>query len=163
MFAGNQDAGHALWNYEYSIDLEPGGIGSLTFNDVSVSLSITDLTTLATETANPLNGNGYVNDNTGFGTTAGTTLANRDTQVATDWSAQNSENPEFPNFLSKYNSASPDLYEFVLQATRTSNGTVLATDIMFVQVTPEPSTLILWSTGSLGLLLFRRYRPASAG
>ena len=87
----------------------------------------------------------------------------RDTQVATDWSAQNSENPEFPNFLPNFNSGAADLYEFVLQVTRKSDSTILATDTMFVQVTPEPSTLILLSTGCLGFFLFRRYRRASAG
>jgi hypothetical protein len=155
--AGDQIPGRALWNYDYSIDLEPNGLGTLNFSEVTVSLAITDVTQSTSETVNPLNGGGYVADDSGFGTTNGTTLANRDTEVAADWGAQNSENPAFANFLSGYNSGNPDLYEFTLTVTPIGGGAALASDTIFVQVIPEPSTIALFATaGLLFLFLFRR-------
>jgi len=107
----------ANWNYEFSIDLQPGGpvSGGLTLQNVTAALTITDLTTGATATGNPMT---YWADNTYFGglgiplTSTGAHEADfKDTahggtknsnQVAGlltgDYGFQNSENPTFGDF-----------------------------------------------------------------
>jgi hypothetical protein len=55
----------AAWNYEFAIDLRPGGAGSLTLENVSAQLHLADLTTGVTATVNPLT---YRSDDAGFGT-----------------------------------------------------------------------------------------------
>jgi hypothetical protein len=59
---------YALWNYEFSIDLQPNGVGSLTLADITATLTVTDVTTGATGTINPLT---HWADDTGFGSGPG--------------------------------------------------------------------------------------------
>jgi hypothetical protein len=165
--AGNQDATHARWNYEFSIDLRPNGVGTLTIGDISANttLTVTDLTTSATATVNLFTT--FAFDDSGFGTTNGTTGANRIDEstnlpgFTAGWGAQNSENPEFANFpLAGFNPNAADTYEFTL-TVKDGASNVLATDEMEVAVAPEPSALILFGTVALGLLVFARRRLAA--
>lgn len=144
---------HAAWNYEFSIDLEPGGVGSLTLGDINASLTITDLTTSATATIDPLT---YFNDDTGFGP------SNKEKpQQTTDWGAQNSENPAFASFplASDYNEAAARTYLITLTVTNATGDTTLAADSIMVEVvTPEPATFGLIGIAMLAFGLARRYR-----
>src|SRR6266849_846889 len=82
---------HAAWNYEFAIDLQPsGGTGTLTLGDIVASLKITDLTTSATATVNPLT---YWGDDDGWGSSGKTIPEN-----AAEWGAENSENPRVADF-----------------------------------------------------------------
>jgi len=159
--SGNQVPGRALWNYEYSVDLEPNGIGSLTFADVTASLMITDETTHHTATIADLTS--FAPDNSYFGSTSGDTGVHQTGNgtpptFGADWSLENSENPEYASFplAAFYDSSAPDLYEFVL--TVTQNSTVLATDTIDVQVAPEPSTWLMLLTGLAGVAFYARRR-----
>jgi hypothetical protein len=167
---GLQDSGHALWNYEFSIDLQPNGVGSLTIADISnnTTLTVTDLTTGVTNTVNLFT---LAGDDSGFGTTNGTTSADRiDESAATlaqfraGWGAQNSENPEFGNWplagLQAFNPNAADTYEFELKVVDNGNN-VLATDDIEVQVTPEPSAFILLATVAVGVFLSVRRRSVA--
>jgi len=169
VMAGFQDATHALWNYEFSIDLRPNGVGTLTIADIVnlSTLTVTDITTGATNTVN-LFSPAFAADDSGFGTTNGTTGADRiNESLATlaafeaGWGAQNSENPLFGNWplagLQTFNPNAADTYEFDLKVVENS-GTVLATADMEVQATPEPSALILLATVAFGCLLILRRR-----
>jgi hypothetical protein len=156
---GNQNASHALWNYEFSIDLEPNGVGTLTIADIQdTTLTVTDVTTGATSTVFL---SALATDDSGFGTTNGTTAADSFTENTANlgpflagWGAQNSENPEFSNFplAATFDPNAADTYDFVLTVINNS-GTVLATDSMTVTVAPEPSAVVLF--GSLAFLAFR--------
>jgi hypothetical protein len=156
---GNQNAGHALWNYEFSIDLEPNGVGSLTIADIAdnSTLQVTNVTTGATSTVLL---SALATDDSGFGTTNGTTGADSFTESPSNlapflagWGAQNSENPEFANFplAATVDPNAADTYDFVLTVENNS-GDVLATVSMTVTVAPEPPAVILF--GSLALLAF---------
>ena len=139
---------HAAWNYEFSIDLRPGGLGTLTLNDISASLTITDVTTGATATVNALS---YFGDNSGYGP------GGKDTAQGTDWGSQNSENPIFASFplAADYNENAVRLYRFDLTVTQNGGG-LLASDTIFAQTeTPEPSAWVL-TLGGLGFLMRRR-------
>jgi hypothetical protein len=159
---GNQDATHALWNYEFSIDLEPNGVGTLTLSDIIATLTVTDLNTSATNTVNLST---LAGDDSGFGTTNGTTGADRINEspptlaaFAAGWGAQNSENPEFGNWpLGTFNSSLPQTYQFVLTVSNLSD-VVLATDTINVTVAPEPSTFIPLGILAFSLLVWRRRR-----
>ena len=152
--AGQQPSspGHAAWNYEFSIDLAPLGVSSgYTLGDIanSTSLTITNVTTSATATVNPLT---YWGDDSGFGITGKTTPEN-----ATEWGAQQSENPMFADFplAAGYDPNAPDLYRFDLTIDNPTGPGVLASDTMFVSV-PEPASFSLIGVGALALLKRRR-------
>jgi hypothetical protein len=139
---------HAAWNYEFSIDLEPLGIGTLTLNDITASLVVTDVTTSVTSASiNPLT---YWTDDSGFGSGGKTTP-----QTGAQWGVQQSENPIFADFPlgADYNENAVRLYQFTLTVTQNSNGNVLGSDTVFAQtVAPEPSTFLFMGLG-LGLLM----------
>jgi hypothetical protein len=138
---------HATWNYEFSIDLAPLGVSSgLVLGNIanSTTLTITDVSTGATNTVNPLT---YWGDDSGFGPTK--TVP----ETPTEWGVQQSENPLFADFplAASYNPNSPDLYRFDLTVNNPSGPGVLASDTMFVSV-PEPASFSLIGVGALALL-----------
>jgi hypothetical protein len=162
----------AAWNYEFSIDLRPDGIGSLTLASISKStLTVTDLTTGATNT---ILLSSLAGDDSGFG--GGPNGANGNTgpdrvseasdptDFAAGWGAQNSENATFGNWplagLQGFNPNAADTYEFVLDV-RNNDNAILASDAIEVQVTPEPSAVILLATMVLGAFVLARRRRAT--
>lgn len=150
---GADTSGRALWNYEFSIDLNPGdGPGGQTFDGVTAaSLKVTDANTGITTTLNPLT---YAIDNAGYGSAAGTTNSSKDSgQQASDWAAQNSANLKWtgPGF----NLWAADTYNIDLSVTY---GTVTTTDSIVVSAVPEPGSLIVLGTICLGMLGFVRRR-----
>lgn len=152
----SNNGARAAWNYDFSIDLRPNGVGSLTFNDITALLTVTDLTTLQSGSVDPLSLT-FAPDTAGFGNPAGTTNSHDGSATSSDYSAENSENPIFGNFpVAGYNFGNGDEYQFNLQITENSNSQVLASDTIDVVVTPEPSTFFMLGGGCLALFLFRR-------
>jgi hypothetical protein len=151
VFSTGTSGGVAWWNYEFSIDLRPGGVGSLVLASLAAaSLTVTDNGTGASISVNPLTAWG---DDSGYGATAGnTSTAKHSPEQALDWGAQNSENPSFGN--PAFNPWIADSYTFVLSVTLPGNVTV--SDTMIVQTVPEPMTLALLGAGCAGLLVVRR-------
>jgi len=151
----------ALWNYEFSIDLQPNGRGSLTLADIAANtiLTVTDLDTGDTATIKPLT---YWNDSTGFGSggAAGVTSTGKDKPAtATDWGIQNSENLGFGDspLAGLFNPNAAHTYEFDL-AVKDVTGTTLASTDMEVHVTPEPTSIILFGTMLLAVFVVTRRR-----
>ncbi len=158
----------AAWNYEFSIDLRPNGVGTLTLADiVNSTLTVTDITTGKTNT---ILLSALANDDSGFGTTNGTTGPDRISETGNPvafgagWGAQNSENATFGNWplaaLQGFNPNAADTYMFQLQVINNA-GLILATNDMEVQVTPEPSAVILLATMILGAFVLARRRRAT--
>jgi hypothetical protein len=160
-------SGPAKWNYEFSIDLRPNGIGTLTIADIgNTTLTVTDITTGATNT---ILLSALAPDDWGFGTTNGTTGPDRINEsnlaaFSAGWGAQNSENATFGNWplagLQGFNPNAADTYLFELTVIDNA-GAVLATNDMEVVVTPEPSAIILLATMILGTFILARRRQAS--
>jgi hypothetical protein len=133
-------ATHSSWNYDFSINLSPGGVSSgLTLSDITASMTITDIGTGQSLTFDPL----AISDDAHSGTTG----------------AQNSENPLFGGFgagalAADYNVNAIDTYQFVL--TVSSGGTQIGSDTITVDTVPEPSRIALMLGGGLLLLFLRR-------
>ena len=121
--------GRAVWDYTFSIDLRPNGVGSQTLAAASssISLSITDVTTAATGSFNPL----VIPDNAYYGGTGNTSTSKHTGLLSTDWGAQNAESL---SFVPGFNPWVGDLYRFDL----TVGG---VTDTIFVQAVPEPASM----------------------
>lgn len=158
----------AAWNYEFSIDLRPGGVGTLTLADIVqyTTLKITDVTTGATSTINPLV---YFPDNSTWGS-----AGKSSTPTLSDWGAQNSGNPKFASFplVGSYDVNAADLYTFQLDVnwlapngSRATPISLLASDTISVQVAPVPLPAAVWSGASLLVLvgamkLIKKRRPS---
>jgi hypothetical protein len=160
----SSNANLALWNYEFSIDLRPGGVGSLTLANIVATLTVTDVTTGATGTVNPLT---HWVDDSGFGSGAGgasglTSTGKHIPEVPADWGAQNSENLGFADspLAGVFNPNANDEYDFVLTVS-SPTGAVLATTDIEVQATPEPSAVILLATAAIGLFVLAHRRAAA--
>ena len=149
------NAPRASWNYEFSIDLRPLGVGTLTLADITAALQITDLTTGATNTINPLT---YWPDDSGFGSTGKTTP-----ESAAQWGAQNSENAQFADFplnsKEAYDINAQRSYQFILSVSK--GATLLGSDTIIVDaVTPEPHLIGLLGMAMAGLFLAAHRRKA---
>jgi hypothetical protein len=150
---------HIAWNYEFSIDVDPGGAlnpGGPTLADVSAAtITVTDLNTSSFASYNPL-----ALDDCAFGSGAtGGKCSGTGTHIdvqSSDFVAQNSENPLFPVvFPSGYNAS--DSYE--IQLSVTVDRVTTSEDIIVNQV-PEPTAVILFGTVALGLIVVKRRRTA---
>ncbi len=159
-------SGPAKWNYEFSIDLRPNGIGGLTIADISnnTTLTVTDVTTGATNT---ILLSALATDDFGFGTTNGNTGPDRINEsnlaaFSAGWGAQNSENATFGNWPlgPGFNPNAADTYLFEINVIDNA-GALLATNDMEVVVTPEPSAIILLATMILGTFIVVRRRRVS--
>lgn len=144
----------AAWNFEFSIDLGPAGIG-LRLSDITSTLVVTDLT----GTGGSQSFNTFFGDNAEFGTSGITNQVGAD--QTKEWGTQNSENPLFfPALFNDINTA--HLYQFDLKVFAVNGGGLLASDTIQVQsVTPEPATFGLIGFGLAGLALAARKRLKS--
>jgi hypothetical protein len=148
---GDQNPGHALWNYEYSIDLGPNG-SNLLFSQVSVTLTVA-------KNGGPAQNFTFPPDNAFWGT-SGKVVG--DPNFLNDWGAQNSENPEFSNFpIPGFNSSEIADYTFTLSVFDL-NQNLLASDTIEVDTVPEPSALSIVAIGLLGFFAVKRRRKAAA-
>lgn len=149
---------HAAWNYEFSINLSGA---NLTLSDIinKTTLTVTDLTTSATNTVNPFT---QFPDYSVYGPDG----KNNPADALTNFGAQNSENPAFAGFplAGSYNEFAPDTYRFTLNVID-NGGTQLASDTIDVTVAPLPSSLLggLALLGGLGILVTaKRFRRQAA-
>lgn len=163
----------AWWNYEFGVDLSGT---TLVLADVAQfsTMTIQDLTAGASNTVNFLNGDqppgpGEWNwvDYATWGPSGEQqeTLANQAALFATNWGAQNSQNPVFGDFPLLYNAGGLSGYTYNMYAAHTYRITIdlrdasnqlLASNSIDIQVVPEPASLTLMGVGLLTIAALRR-------
>jgi len=135
----------ANWNYDFSVNLRPNGVGTLQLSQVNITLSVTDMTSGATGTVDV---QATYADSSGFGANGENDPSEPNGHPAfqpTDWALQNSENLAFntgsplaaakdptTNAAYAFNPTGDGTYQFVLTVARKSDGTVLASDTIVV-------------------------------
>lgn len=142
---------YALWNYSFSIDTRPNGVGTATLSSYTYLLTLTDLTTGATRSYNPLS----ISDDYHYGPTGVTEYVS---SPKTQWGAQNSENFNFSGFGTPgYNPNSTDSYQITLSEY---SGSLLVNSVTILvnDTTPEPATFFLFSTGLMAIAFIARKR-----
>jgi PEP-CTERM motif len=146
--------GSALWDYTFSIDTQPNGVGTDTLSNFTYSITLTDLNTLATLTGNPL----AIPDDAGFGAGGKTNGL-----VAGEWGAQNSENFSFAGLGTPgFNPNAIGSYTIELDEFNSDHHIVNSVEIQVNAGTPEPASLFLMGGGLLGLGLIARKKAAKA-
>jgi hypothetical protein len=154
------NANDAAWNYEFSIDVNPGGTGSLNLGDVtSANLLITDTTSGSTVTVGVLSTiPGSIPDDSGYGSSGVTSGSVSQPLTKAEWAAENSENPVFGAlvFPQPYSMNASDDYTFVLTvATDTGD---LISDTINVIVTPLPHSVWMGAALFGGLFVVSKLR-----
>ena len=98
---------------------------------------------------------------TGFGSTGATPNT---TNLATQWGAQNSEALSFAGFLPGYNINATDEYQITLSELNTHTRAVIETDTVLANASPvpEPTSIFLFGTLALGVLVLGRRRLSAA-
>jgi PEP-CTERM motif len=124
----------SAWGFEFSVNTRYNG-GTAVLGNFLYAINVTDLTTgVIGPTSDPVRS---IGDNAGFGTigkTAGVTLS-------TQWGAQNSESPNFSQYLPAFDLNAPDLYKITFSQLSLDGLTTLGTVTVFADATaPEPST-----------------------
>jgi|ERR1035438_9518066 hypothetical protein len=145
--------GYALWDYSYSIDTQPNGVGSATLSDYTYLLTLTDLTTSAIFSFDPLS----IPDDAVYGPGGHGYGVNLPT---TQWGAQNAENLSFPGVgIPGFNPYALDSYQVTL--SEYSGASLVNSDtIQVTATTPEPATFFLLCTGLIGVGCVARKRLA---
>jgi hypothetical protein len=156
---GTGSNGHATWDYEFSIDLNPGGTaGGLTFADISTaSLTITDVTNPASGSYNPT----LLPDDATYGSNGNAvpTSAHTSGVLSADWGAQNAESLSFGFPAIGFNPWDGDTYQITLSVTTdAANGSDTVSDTITVQAVPEPASMALLGSGMIALGALRRRR-----
>jgi hypothetical protein len=143
--------GYALWDYRYSIDTQPNGVGGATLSDYTYLLTLTDLTTSATFSFDPLS----IPDDAVYGPSGSGYGVNSPT---TQWGAQNAENLSFPGVgIPSFNPYALDSYQVTL--SEYAGASLVNSDTIEVTATtPEPATFYLFCAGLFGLALVARKR-----
>ena len=146
---------YALWNYTFSIDTRPNGVGTATLSSYTYLLILTDLTTGATRSYNPLS----ISDNYNYGPTGVTEYASSPTK---QWGAQNAENFNFSGLGTPgFNPNSTDGYKITL-SEYSGSSLVNSVTILVNDTAPEPGTFFLFGTGLIGLVFIMRKRMVCA-
>ena len=157
IFTTGTSGGRAAWNYEFSIDMDPGHAGSLTLANIfKATLTVKDNSTNVSQ-AIPLPT--YFGDNSGYGNASvATNVGKHEPQTSSDWVAQNSENLSFADspLAGDFNPWYGDSYTFTLSVYTSPSTSV--SDSITVDAVPEPATLSMLSVGLFGLIGARRKR-----
>ncbi|HVX85194.1 MAG TPA: hypothetical protein VH253_10455 [Phycisphaerae bacterium] len=128
------DAGDALWDVAFSVDLTGT---ALNLSNVNVDLAVEDLTTGIHAPVIPI---GAIPDNSFY--PSGSNMSN----------AQGEQNAENPSFLPGFDLNAPDQYLITLFVTNEAGNTVLASDTIQVNVAPAPAPLPA-AAGPMGVVL----------
>jgi hypothetical protein len=145
--------GYALWDYRFSIDTQPNGVGSATLSDYAYLLTLTDLTTSATFSFDPLS----IPDDAVYGPSGSGYGVNSPT---TQWGAQNAENLSFPGVgIPGFDPNATDSYQVTL-SEYSGDSLVNSDTIEVTATTPEPATFYLLCAGLFGVGFAARKRWA---
>jgi len=133
----------ALWNVDFSVNLQAGSNTGLHLSDITASMTVTDVGTSSSVSFDPL---ALFPDDYGWnGGPTDNTAANN---LSTDWGFQNSENLAF--FFPGFDPNKADTYNIALSVSSKA-GTSLGSVSETINAVPEPGTLPLFAAG-LGLL-----------